>query len=333
VELAHELEWLKVFEPKYEEAGVQLLMATFDQLISRLDPDNQLRGRQFECICAWFLKNAQRYRGKIKEVWLFAEWPGRWGPDCGVDVIAETVDGEIWAVQAKCYDPSGSVSKRDIDSFLSESSRPGVSHRILVMTTDKMSPNARRTIRAQAIGTSVISLQHLRAEPLDWPEEPNKLLPSKSIIPISYIAGFFAGIPVTFLWLAGIIVEVLIVSILFKSVRFVVRRVFQVGLTVLLVCGLLVGAYCLFFDRCGALAAYEDGRNVRLFGVCREVRISSEGDGRRASFLLRDPTGASRVVTTTGAPPEGSFLYLLGRKGTFDANNTFVESDYQLSPF
>ena len=30
---------------------------------------------------------------------------------------------------------------------------------------------------------------------------------------------------------------------------------------------------------------------------------------------------------------EGRFLYLLGRKGTFDDDNTFIESDYQFSPF
>ena len=39
------------------------------------------------------------------------------------------------------------------------------------------------------------------------------------------------------------------------------------------------------------------------------------------------------VVTTSGAPREGSFLYLLGRKGTFDDDKTFIESDYQFSPF
>lgn len=146
----------------------------------------------------------------------------------------------------------------------------------------------------------------------------------------SGLAEFFAGIPSAVLWLAGIIVALTIVSICFKSVRCIL---FRAGLALLVACGLLAGSYYLFFDRCDTLTTYEDGKSVRLIGVCREVRVSPLGDGRRASFLLRDPSGTSRVVTTSGAPPEGSFLYLKGRKGTFDEDNTFVEIDYQLSPF
>ena len=63
-------------------------MATFDQLRSRLDPDQQARGTQFERICVGFLENAPRYKGKVRKAGLFAEWPGHWGPDCGVDAIA-----------------------------------------------------------------------------------------------------------------------------------------------------------------------------------------------------------------------------------------------------
>ena len=63
-------------------------MATFDQLYSRLDSDRNVRGKQFERICVWFLENAPRYKGKVKKAWLFTEWPERWGPDYGVDAIA-----------------------------------------------------------------------------------------------------------------------------------------------------------------------------------------------------------------------------------------------------
>ena len=46
-------------------------MATFDELISRLDLDSHVRGKQFERICVWFLENAPLYKGKVKKAWLF----------------------------------------------------------------------------------------------------------------------------------------------------------------------------------------------------------------------------------------------------------------------
>jgi predicted helicase len=54
-------------------------------------------------------------------VWLSAEWPGRWGPDRGIDLVAQTFIGRVDAVQAKNYGPDHTVTKRDIETFLSES--------------------------------------------------------------------------------------------------------------------------------------------------------------------------------------------------------------------
>ena len=150
---------------------------------------------------------------------------------------------------------------------------------------------------------------------------------------MSSVSEVFSSIPAVVLWVLGVFVALSIISIFFKSLRRLVYRLAQAGLVVLLLCGILAGSYLLFFDRCDTLVSYDDGSDVRLIGICKEVRISSRGDSRRASFLLRDPTGNLRVVTTSGAPAEGSFIYLRGRKGTFDGDSTFVVSDYQLSPF
>jgi|SRR5271165_38445 len=54
------------------------------------------------------------------------EWPGRWGADAGIDLVVEAREGGLWAVQAKAYDPSYSVTKADVDTFLSESSPTAV---------------------------------------------------------------------------------------------------------------------------------------------------------------------------------------------------------------
>jgi hypothetical protein len=83
-------------------------------------------------------------------VWRWADWPGRWGGDAGIDLVAEDHEGRLWAIQAKCYDPAYSVTKADVDTFLSESSRAIFGFRLLVATTDRLGTTARRTIEAQA---------------------------------------------------------------------------------------------------------------------------------------------------------------------------------------
>ena len=150
---------------------------------------------------------------------------------------------------------------------------------------------------------------------------------------MSSILDALRALPIVFLWLFSLSVALGILAYFFTTVRRVLYRLMQTGLVVLLLFGTIFGTYFLFFDRCETLAGYKDGSDVRLIGVCREVEVSPRGAGRRASFVLRDPTGSLRVVTTTGAPSEGSLVYLRGRKGTFDGTRTFVVTDYRFSPY
>jgi predicted helicase len=103
---------------------------SLDTLLSRLDPAQ--RGPQFERLCRWYLTNAPEYRGRFRRVWLWHEWPDAWGPDAGIDLVAEEQDGGLWAIQAKAYDERYAIKKADVDSFLSESSRPQLSYRLLI---------------------------------------------------------------------------------------------------------------------------------------------------------------------------------------------------------
>jgi len=60
-------------------------MATFAELRDRLSPDVHKRGKQFERVCKWLLETDPRYVNRLSKVWLWDDWPGRWGPDCGID--------------------------------------------------------------------------------------------------------------------------------------------------------------------------------------------------------------------------------------------------------
>jgi len=94
----------------------------FSDLFERFDPDPNVRGGQFEQVCRWYLRNDPSYRRMLHQVWLWDDWPGRTGPDTGIDLVAEDRQGYLWAIQAKAYNPDHPVTKHDMDSFLSASS-------------------------------------------------------------------------------------------------------------------------------------------------------------------------------------------------------------------
>lgn len=152
-------------------------MGDFRELLDRLDPDPRVRGRQFERLCKWFLSSDPTYKGTLRQVWLWSEWPDREHADAGIDLVAEDYLGGIWAIQAKAYNPTNAVTKRDVDKFLSESSRAVYSYRLLIATTDKMHHIARRTINEQEKQVGFVGLSDLRTSELHWPATPLDLRP------------------------------------------------------------------------------------------------------------------------------------------------------------
>ncbi|TMK16048.1 MAG: hypothetical protein E6G68_10275, partial [Actinobacteria bacterium] len=47
------------------------------------------KGPAFEAVVRWYLENAPQFRGVVQRVFAWREWPGRWGPDAGIDLVAE----------------------------------------------------------------------------------------------------------------------------------------------------------------------------------------------------------------------------------------------------
>lgn len=123
-------------------------MASFKQFIRSIQSKGN-DGKSFALFVEWFLKNDPEWSSRVDKVWHWREWPERWGPDCGIDLIFRCTRGKIWAVQAKCYDEKYYVTKKDVDTFLSESSRTIIYKRLLITTTDLLSRNAERTCKGQ----------------------------------------------------------------------------------------------------------------------------------------------------------------------------------------
>ena len=154
-------------------------MGEFTTLFDNLADDNYLRGKQFERICKWYLENDPYYRDTVRKVWLWNDWEHKWGADAGIDLVVEDHDGQLWAVQSKAYDSARAVTKKDVDKFLSESSRKWFHYRLLIATTDRLHPVAQRTIDDQEKEVGFVGLADLLTAEVEWPESPDRLRPIK----------------------------------------------------------------------------------------------------------------------------------------------------------
>ncbi len=150
-------------------------MATFDQFYEALDPDPGVRGKQFEKFVKWFLKTDPEWQTQVEQVWLWDEYPERWGPDCGIDLVFKHKNGQTWAVQSKCISPDREISKAEIDSFLSESSDSRIHGRLLIASTDGIGRNARQVIERQEKQVVCFLLDQFQHSEIEFPENPNDL--------------------------------------------------------------------------------------------------------------------------------------------------------------
>ncbi|TXF81856.1 hypothetical protein FUA23_21910 [Neolewinella aurantiaca] len=118
------------------------------------------QGDRFERLMQAYLLTEPIYQREIKTVWLWNEFPGRdsiAGQDTGIDLVAQTKTGDYWAVQCKFYGEKSSISKSEVDTFLSTSGRAfeidGKQHRfnrrLWISTTNKWTSTAEATLSGQ----------------------------------------------------------------------------------------------------------------------------------------------------------------------------------------
>ncbi len=132
-------------------------------------------GAKFEQICKIFLLHDSAYRDIYESVETIAEWADRKGlpkPDLGIDLVATLGDKDEErdvAIQCKFYREGHILSKRDIDSFLANSSRKFFCHRILMDTTGvPLTSNVQNSLLHQDPPVVRIGLHDLLNSDLDW---------------------------------------------------------------------------------------------------------------------------------------------------------------------
>ena len=156
---------------------------TFQDILARyraVSFSERDKGDRFERLMQAFLQTVPWYAGTFRHVWLWREFPYKQnlgGKDTGIDLVAQTVEGDFWAIQCKCYAETASIDKPAVDSFLATSSKQFVNDqqqttsfalRLWISTTNKWGSEAENAIRHQEPPVQRISLADLESAPVDW---------------------------------------------------------------------------------------------------------------------------------------------------------------------
>lgn len=107
---------------------------------------------------------------QFEQVHLWQDWLGRGGKDdTGIDIVAvDRQTGVDVAIQCKFYGRDSTISKPDIDSFLSASGKQGFGQRIIFSTTDWWNPHPDDAINGPAVPVRRVGMADLEASPIDW---------------------------------------------------------------------------------------------------------------------------------------------------------------------
>ena len=156
-------------------------MEAFEQLLfdlKALSINKSEQGTRFEKLIKQFLLTDRLYSEQYEKVWMWVDFPYNGGKhDSGIDLVAKRHGTDDYcAIQCKFYDENHSVSKDDVDTFLSASGKSFVVNgqpmwfveRLIVSTTDKWSQTAEDTIVGQNPPVNRLRLKDLKDSSIDW---------------------------------------------------------------------------------------------------------------------------------------------------------------------
>jgi len=136
------------------------------------------KGDRLERLTKRYLQTVPPYADLFDRVWLWSEWPDRWGSDIGIDLVAhEAGTGRYWAIQCKFYAPDQRLPKEGIEAFIAASGKvfttsDGVERqfdeRLIVSTTDQWSKKALEVTQGQDPPVQVLDVEKLDEAAIDW---------------------------------------------------------------------------------------------------------------------------------------------------------------------
>jgi predicted helicase len=137
--------------------------------------DERDKGDRFERLMQAYLTTEPQYAQLFDEVWMWTDYPQRGTRrDTGIDLVARARDtGELTAIQCKFFDPSTTVTKPMLDSFLAASSKnldgkPEFAARLVISTSDNWGSNAEDAVENQNPPVQRLRVQDLDDSSIDW---------------------------------------------------------------------------------------------------------------------------------------------------------------------
>ena len=158
---------------KFPQSPLAALLATFRTTAQ----SEREKGNYFENLVKVYLTNEPFYADLyVGKVWLWPDWRkesvSRFGQDpgvdAGIDLVAETSDGELHAIQAKFYAEDAQVALPNFGTFFTASSKKHFSRRIIFLTATRATTHLQEAWREQQPPVTLISLCDLEASKIDW---------------------------------------------------------------------------------------------------------------------------------------------------------------------
>ena len=137
-------------------------------------------GDRFEKITLDFFQADRHYSNRFgSRVWPWKKWAydneiDR--PDEGIDIVAEEKNGDLCAIQCKCYTDDGSIDLKALGTFMTAAGTYKMKNLILVYTGDHITEKAEFHLKKR--NGAILTQEIMRDAAVDWSEFP-KLKPRK----------------------------------------------------------------------------------------------------------------------------------------------------------
>ena len=139
----------------------------------RASNDTEL-GNAFERLSKVFLENDATQTQQYSQVWHYSDWAkeqeGYTTKDIGIDLVAKLRDEDGYcAIQCKFYQSNHTISKADLDSFISASASADFTRLMLIDTsTQPIGKNAQAVFKNLTQEYIRIQLSELEESRIDW---------------------------------------------------------------------------------------------------------------------------------------------------------------------
>ena len=272
--------------------------------LRRLADSSFSQGKLFERVMVKYFLQAPLYRDKLSNVQLWDDWAqahGIDGRDVGIDLVADTHDGNYWAIQCKCYADTHTLQKSNIDSFLSSTSRSwgdeqiSFSEALIVSTTPRWSIHAEQAISGRTPPCIRLDLTELTDdEGVDWSAllpglgletpAPRHLRPHQAAAVDDIILGFTETDRGQLIMACG-------TGKTYTSLKIAERQAGAGGRILF-----LVPSLSLLSQTLREWAAHHEWAGIRTFAVCSDTKVGRTNEDINAYDMAIPPTTDGRKL-------------------------------------